>query len=130
MKSNFQELEINNKIVNLLYKEWKTLFEESGFHTIQQVKIYYKKHRKSIRFFVLRDNDGNIIACYSFTVRSGNLYLCDVIVAPMYRKQGFSKILIQDACIRALNEGYSNIYLNATSSLVPFYEKYSFKVIS
>ena len=116
-----------NQTIELLYNEWKNIYKKSDLHTINDVAFYYKK-RKDIRFFIMLSKN-KVIASYSFTVREDNLYLCDVVVKPTFRQRGYSKILVNDAITRDVQEGWSEIYLNASSKLVPLYTKYGFQVL-
>ena len=108
----------------LLYNEWKDIFAESGLTSIKRVRSFYKKN-KHIRFYILVI-DNKVIACYSF---NDDFYLCDVVVDPAYRQKGYSRLLMKDVFNRANNEGWSKIYLNTNSKLIPFYKHFGFIVL-
>ena len=117
-----------NQMMNLLYDEWHDMFRESGLRSVTAITRYYRANIKTIRFFVLIEDD-RVVAGYSFMIRNNRLFLCDFIVHPSLRKRGYSTKLMSDACSRAFKEGWQEMYLNATKSLVPFYTKYGFTPI-
>lgn len=129
----FVQLHINtnpkyfNEIMQLLYNEWSEIFKESGIDNITHLKNYYKKHT-NIRFFFLVNNN-KLIACYSFRKINHKLFIGDVLVENSYRQQGYSKLIVRDAFIRAIKEGWSKMYLYTSQKLIPFYQKFGFKVI-
>lgn len=115
------------QLIDILYDEWKDLFKRSNLNSKKEVEQHYKRNSQ-IKFFVLII-DKQLAACYSFVVLKNKLFLCDVVVAKQFRGKGYARKLIEDAFDRARKDNWSNIYLNATTNMLSFYQKYGFVVV-
>jgi GNAT superfamily N-acetyltransferase len=116
-----------NQIMDMLYKEWGDSLKKYDINSLKDIRNYYKKHT-NIRFFYLLDGK-KIAAFYSFTEDKSKLFICDVVVEVSYRQKGYSRLIIKDAFTRAINEGWSKMYLHTSKKLIPFYKKFGFQVI-
>lgn len=79
------------------------------------------------RFILAVDEQGEVIGCGQVKPhRDGALELASIAVVPAWQGQGVASQIIQ----HLLAQHPGRLYLTCRSSLVPFYERFGFQVIS
>jgi N-acetylglutamate synthase-like GNAT family acetyltransferase len=102
---------------------------ESDSHTIQ--RMVRQAHLNPFglhwpRFIVAETEHGQVVACAQIKIhRDGTPELASLVVHPDWRGQGLARTLVEH--LLASHIGF--LYLMCRSGLVPFYEKFGFRVL-
>lgn len=113
------------EVINIYYKWWGSKKNTS----YEKILSTYSNFSSLPHIYALIIND-TLIGTYCLSPKDDidnedyTPYLANLYIKEKYRNQGYSKILINDAKIKAQALGYDTLYLH--SHLNNYYEKYSF----
>ena len=119
------------EIINI-YNNWWGKEKGLTYDEINKLYINTLDNDELPKIYALISND-TLIGTYEINEKDGidsekyTKYIANVFIKEKYRKNGYSKLLIEDAIERAKYHDYNALYLH--SRLENYYEKYGFKLI-
>lgn len=119
------------EIINIDY-EWWGKKKNMSLDDVNNLYINTLDNDELPKLYALVSND-TLIGTYELNEKDGisdekyTPYIANVYIKEEYRKNGYSKLLIEDAISRCKYHNYKSVYLHSKHE--NYYEKFNFKLI-